>query len=90
MMKAGAVPMDLMNSKLKPGDIIALPTDNDHVLSPKPGQADLMVAFSQPGPLWLTTINDTLGAGFYASVRGPLPFAFGPVPSEKVYICRLR
>jgi hypothetical protein len=34
-------------------------------------------------------MSQPLGAGFYASVWGPLPFAFGEVPPERYLIARL-
>ena len=41
------------------------------------------------GPRWVTTINKDVGAGFYASVLAPLPFAFGNVPPERVIVYRM-
>ena len=34
----------------------------------------------------LTTFNQPVGAGFYSSIWGPLPFAFGRVPPESVSV----
>lgn len=39
---------------------------------------------------WVTTLHPDRAAGFYGSVRGPLPFAFGPVPPEAYRLIRLR
>jgi hypothetical protein len=39
-----------------------------------------------PGPSLLATWNETMGAGFYASLWGPLPFVFGHVPPEGVSV----
>ncbi len=33
-------------------------------------------------------MSKAVGAGFYMDILGPLPFAFGPVPTEKYYILR--
>jgi hypothetical protein len=38
------------------------------------------------GPLLLTTWSEDVGAVFYSSVPGPLPFAFGKVPPENVVV----
>ena len=41
------------------------------------------------GPWFLTDLNRNLGASFYSSLFGPLPFAFGDVTPERVLIWRL-
>jgi hypothetical protein len=40
--------------------------------------------------LGVTTDQGELGAGFYSSDLGPLPFAFGPVPPERFDLIRLK
>jgi hypothetical protein len=45
---------------------------------------------SVPGSSWVTTWSRSCGAGFYSSVSGPLPFAFGRVPPEEVMIYELK
>jgi hypothetical protein len=42
-----------------------------------------------PMRLGITTAQDKLGAGFYSSDVGPLPFAVGPVPPERYELIRL-
>jgi Dolichyl-phosphate-mannose-protein mannosyltransferase len=42
-----------------------------------------------PMRLGITTAQDNLGAGFYSSDSGPLPFAIGPVPPERYELIRL-
>jgi 4-amino-4-deoxy-L-arabinose transferase-like glycosyltransferase len=42
-----------------------------------------------PMHLGITTIQSELGAGFYSSDLGPLPFAIGPVPPERYELIRL-
>jgi len=43
-----------------------------------------------PNSSLVTTWNAELGAGFYASVLGPLPSAFGNVPAEQVFVYELK
>ncbi len=38
---------------------------------------------------WLATMHPSVGAGFYAHTRGPLPYAFGPVPPEQYVVYQL-
>jgi len=62
-----------------------MPSDNSNVYTLKEPVAELET-FSIPGGGWLTTMNKQTGAGFYASMWRPLPFAFGLVPEQTVTI----
>jgi hypothetical protein len=42
------------------------------------------------GPILLTTMHKQLGAAFYASLLGPLPFSFGTPPEEGCVFIRLK
>lgn len=82
--RLGARPVDFANSRLKPGDLLAIPSNNSNTIPPD--KAVRLAVFLQPGPPGVATVNETLGASFYASGLGPLPFVFGPIPSEGVFI----
>lgn len=43
-----------------------------------------------PPPLRIHTMNINVGAGFYSSVYGPLPFYFAHLPAEGVIVWRVR
>jgi 4-amino-4-deoxy-L-arabinose transferase-like glycosyltransferase len=86
MEQLGATPLDFARSPLKRGDHFALPVNNTNLLPPKPEMAKALEIFSVPGPRLLATMNQASGAGFYASVWGPLPFAFGRVTPEQVCV----
>ena len=86
MEQSGARAIDLANPALIPGDKFAVPVNNSNLRSPKldlsaPGE---FIAVSKSR--FLTTMDEFAGAGFYASLTGPLPFAFGAVPPERVAI----
>jgi len=81
----GAMPVD-SGTVLKPGDLIALPDHNPTTMPVKPEKAVVRGEGVAPGSRWLATMNDAAGAGFYGSFWGPLPFAFGRVPPERVVI----
>jgi hypothetical protein len=85
MQQSGAKPIE-KNSEFKPGEFIAVPDHNPSSISLAPGSVLAQGQFLVAGPPWLTTMNDAVGAGFYGSFWGPLPFAFGRVPPEKVVI----
>ena len=87
----GASALDLEHSVADPGDHLAIPRNNSNLFDPNrfsanPQKLTLRETLMFPGPSLLTTWNETLGAGFYASVWGPLPFVFGRVPPESVAI----
>ncbi|MGO8838592.1 MAG: ArnT family glycosyltransferase [Limisphaerales bacterium] len=86
----GASALDVKHSALNPGDRLAVPSNNTNLLPPHPEKAELLEVLAISGPHWLTTWNPTVGAGFYASAWGPLPFAFGRVPPESVSVYVLR
>jgi len=82
MQQSGGSPVDFDSSALKPGDIIAVPSDNTNLRRPNAAAADLIgtVTVNRAGAL--DTMDSTTGAGFYSSGWGPLPFAFGDVAPE--------
>lgn len=90
MSQLGASPLDFKSAILRAGDLVAIPSNNTNVLPPAPGKAVLVEIYSESGSPFLATVSETLGASFYASVLGPLPFVFGPVPPENVAIYSLR
>ena len=90
MQSFGASVFDVKRSRLKPGDGLVVPANNTNVLPPDPDNGRLLEFLTISGPHWLTTWNRSLGAGFYASSMGPLPFAFGRVPPESASVYVLR
>jgi hypothetical protein len=87
MESLGASPLDEMHTVLKRKDTIATPVNNTNFLPLKPELAVLRELITVPGPRFLTTMKGEVGSGFYASLRGPLPFAFGFAPPEVVVVC---
>ena len=82
----GASAVDFNNSVIQPGDYVAIPLNNPNAY---PVDGTLVIqqkSILVPGPNWLTTMNMQVGAGFYTSLCGPLPFAFGRVPPEQVLV----
>ncbi len=89
MEAGGAHPLDIKHSSLKPGDNLALPANNTS-LQPNLSRMILRGTLFVAGPHLLTTWSQPTGAGFYASIWGPLPFAFGRVPPESVSLYLLQ
>jgi 4-amino-4-deoxy-L-arabinose transferase-like glycosyltransferase len=90
MEQLGARAVDYKNSTPPPGDILVMPLHNTYISEPLPGIVARRDVLSVPGPSGLTTWNAAVGAGFYSSVAGPLPFAFGKVPAESVFVYELK
>ena len=69
------------------GDFLA--TAGDRLLfEVRPGFVASRDVIQIPMRLGITTIHCELGAGFYSSDLGPLPFAIGPVPPEHYELIR--
>jgi len=90
MQQLGAAPVDFKSSPLKPGDIVAVPSNNTNLMPLDPARSVLIDLVTEKGSSVLATMDTSTGAGFYSSVWGPLPFAFGHVPSEYARVYELR
>jgi 4-amino-4-deoxy-L-arabinose transferase-like glycosyltransferase len=72
----------------KPGDFLVTAGDRS-LFELRPEFATSREIIEIPMRLGITTIRSELGAGFYSSDLGPLPFAVGPVPPERYELIRL-
>jgi len=71
-----------------PGDLIVIPENNTNsfeILENTTIERTVAVELHS----WIATMSTELGAGFYSSVWGPLPFAIGRVPDERYYLLRV-
>jgi 4-amino-4-deoxy-L-arabinose transferase-like glycosyltransferase len=85
----GARELDFSNLELKPGDFVVVPSNNIQIRSVPPQLVAARYSFDLPLNNWVTTVSWQLGAGFYASYWGPIPFAVGRVPRESYTIFRI-
>jgi len=90
MQQLGASPVDFKSSPLKPGDLVVVPANNTNLLPPDPNKSDLIGIAKVDRTGAVETMNSMLGAGFYSSAFGPLPFAFGDVALEYASVYRLK
>jgi hypothetical protein len=89
MEQLGALPVDALDFRIRPGDFVAVPENNARFAGFPPDVAFEKVAVVElPNPSGAALLNWQLGAGFYSSYWGPLPFAFGPVPQERYVLFR--
>ena len=86
----GALPVDAQHFVVRTGDILIVPLHNTDVSELAPKLVARREVLSVANPSWLTTWNAAVGAGFYSSVVGPLPFGFGKTPAESVFIYELK
>jgi 4-amino-4-deoxy-L-arabinose transferase-like glycosyltransferase len=89
MQTFGAQPYDWSHPQTKAGDLLAIPYSKvwpEDVTSQFRG---LRENIELPMHGYASTTSSEIGAGFYHSYWSILPYAFGPVPSEKYAVIRL-
>jgi 4-amino-4-deoxy-L-arabinose transferase-like glycosyltransferase len=86
MQARGAKPIDSKHQDFRLGDTVVTPMNASNRLLPRPRVASRDESFELPVCSWVTTMQADCGAGFYADIWGPLPFVFGPVPSERYQV----
>jgi 4-amino-4-deoxy-L-arabinose transferase-like glycosyltransferase len=83
METAGCKAIDFSHPEIAHADIIIIPSNNTDII-PLPKEKMYFSSLFQFTPCQkLATMDPQLGAGFYTDVWGPLPFAIGPVGTEK-------
>jgi len=86
MEQMGVHPFDSNTTTLRPGDILIVPKVDYTSVGPPRQFVDSVELQEIPLQEPVATLNSTMGAGFYSSTYGPLPFAFGKVPPERYAI----
>jgi 4-amino-4-deoxy-L-arabinose transferase-like glycosyltransferase len=86
MESLGARAVDMEHLEFRPGDFLVRPENNVSFLDVRPRFVASRKMIETKMPSGIATMQGTLGAGFYASNWGPLPFAFGPVPPERYFL----
>jgi hypothetical protein len=90
MQEAGARQLDVKAVDARPGDVVALAYNNTMIVGLPKNITGPTEHFEVPSNAWASTMRHEVGAGFYASVFGPLPYAFGPMPSESYSIIEVK
>jgi len=85
---AGARPLEQGGTGSRPGDLIVKSVNNTNMFK-LAEKTTVDSAYAIPMHDWVATISTDLGAGFYSSAWGPLPFAIGRVPNERYYVLRV-
>jgi hypothetical protein len=90
MQAKGGLPIDLNDPKSLPGDVMIVPSNNTDVFYYDRRFLDPLQELEIPVCRSLATMQVRAGAGFYSGIWGPMPFVFGPVPTDKYEIWRLK
>jgi len=86
MEQIGGKHLDFSASEMLPGDLLVSPSFGYGLTDLPNNYLETIEEIPTiPFPL-LTVMNPFIGAGFYSSVVGPLPYAFGRVKPEKYWI----
>jgi 4-amino-4-deoxy-L-arabinose transferase-like glycosyltransferase len=84
--RAGAKSVRFNRSVIEPGDWLLVPKNSPGVERPHPNSVVVVERLEYELPQLAAVMNYELGAGFYSSVWGPLPWSFGPVSPESFEI----
>ena len=84
----GARPLEQGVIASSPGDIIVVPANNTNRFK-LAEETILAASLEVEVRSRVTTMSPEVGAGFYSSLWGPLPFAIDPVPNERYVIRRV-
>jgi hypothetical protein len=90
MEQAGFRHVDIQDLHLQDGDYLVIADNNYLTNKPDPSAIVSREVLDLPMRWHVTTIRQDLGAGWYSSAWGSVPFAFAPVPPETYEIYRLR
>jgi hypothetical protein len=90
MESQGAHPLDKLQYQLHPGDVLVIPENNTNQFDLRPDLIEASRILEQSVGGHIATASQPIGAGFYSSLWGPIPFAVGTVPPERYQMLVLR
>jgi len=87
MEEAGAKALDRKRSKLSSGDLVIVPDNNSYPFKIPEARVQWIRDLSFTPCRWMATMRmRPVGAGYYSSGWGSLPFVFGAVPDEQYHV----
>lgn len=90
MQAQGCREVDLVDPKCLPGEVLITPYNNTDVFFYSTEFVTSLRQLDVPTCPWLSTFQGQVGAAFYSSIWGPMPFVFAPVPKEIYEVWRLK
>ncbi len=90
MEKLGGQPIDVERSLLQPGDVVVVPETGTYSTLP-PGSVGWVEDLEFSPFSWMNLMGGTESgvAGFYGANWGPVPFAFGKLPTQPYDLVRV-
>jgi 4-amino-4-deoxy-L-arabinose transferase-like glycosyltransferase len=88
--KQGGKAIDLNDPKKAGGDILIVPANASNLYEPPMELVNLVAKVDFLPDAQVAIMNNLAGAGFYASVHGPLPFVIGRIEPDRFYIFRYK
>ncbi len=90
MEQQGAKAVDFWHMPFVKTDAVLMPMGNSRVFAPPKDGLEHWFEYENQSSTWLTTMNQSCGAGFYSDDWGPLPYVFCRVPPERYVIMRMK
>lgn len=90
MKLGGAVDLDVAASYLSRGDVVAVPSNNTNLVVLPQQDFERCETIRLPIGSFAATLQPRMRASFYADVFGPMPYAVGAVPDQRVDIYVVR
>jgi 4-amino-4-deoxy-L-arabinose transferase-like glycosyltransferase len=84
----GARAIDLVRDKPRAGDLVVRPLNNTNIVPVAGSDFRLVRAIQLPLAVCVSTMQLTLGTGFYSDAWGPLPYALGRCALEGYEVYR--
>lgn len=89
MESLGFSPLNVMTYQPSDGDVMVVPMNNTNTLEVSPSYVVGRQMITIDMHRRVAAMGAEVGAGFYSSLWGPLPFAVGYVPPERYLLLRL-
>jgi Dolichyl-phosphate-mannose-protein mannosyltransferase len=86
MEKDGGSAIDLNDPQKPSGDILIIPANASNLYEPPMDLVRLVATVDYLPDADCATMNKPAGAGFYASVHGPLPFVIGRIQPDHFFV----
>jgi 4-amino-4-deoxy-L-arabinose transferase-like glycosyltransferase len=92
MEEHGGRRISMGKTAFSPGDILISPNNNTnvHKMVVPEDYVATVETFRLPVGSWVTTMSPQVGAGFYTSLWGPLPYVFGATPPEAYVVQKIK
>lgn len=88
--EGGGTALSQVEPQAKAGDLVVTPSFGSNASELNPDCCTAVERFTVEGIKGFSTFNGGIGAGFHNSLFGPLPYAFGAVKPDSLYIHKVK